>query len=65
MSAADRPQEENLSPTQLDQEELQELLAETQLEASPEQLRAILAFIEEAGGLEEAQELIEKLGKAA
>ena len=46
-------------------QDLQELMAEAQIDASPEQMRAILAFIEEAGGIEEAQELIEQLGNAA
>ncbi|MFO0870111.1 MAG: hypothetical protein U0935_14370 [Pirellulales bacterium] len=46
-------------------QELEALLAELNIQASPEQLRAILAFIEEAGGIEEAQELLTRLNKAA
>jgi hypothetical protein len=65
MSTADENPEDHLAATPLDQDELQELIAETQIDASPEQMQAILAFIEEAGGLEEAQQLIEMLRKAA
>ncbi|MFO0906229.1 MAG: hypothetical protein U0939_24695 [Pirellulales bacterium] len=50
---------------QLSSEDLQELIEESQVSATPEQLRAILAFIEQAGGIEEAQELLEELRKAA
>ncbi len=50
---------------ELSTEEVRDLVEDMQLDVSPEQMRAILAFIEQAGGVEEAQELLESLRKAA
>jgi hypothetical protein len=46
-------------------EELRELAAESDLEATPEQMRALLEFIQDAGGIDEAKTLIERLKSAA
>ncbi|MFM7070257.1 MAG: hypothetical protein ACKO38_00480 [Planctomycetota bacterium] len=46
-------------------EELRELAAESELEATPEQMRALLEFIQDAGGVDEAKTLLERLKSAA
>ncbi len=46
-------------------EELRELAAESELEATPEQMQALLEFIQDAGGIDEAKTLLERLKSAA
>ncbi|MEY4179647.1 MAG: hypothetical protein RLY70_3221 [Planctomycetota bacterium] len=46
-------------------QELQDLAEESELSASPEQMRALLEFIQDAGGIDEAKTLLERLKSAA
>jgi hypothetical protein len=49
----------------LTHEELRDLAQESELEASPEQMQALLEFIQDAGGIDEAKALLERLKSAA